>query len=67
MCKLFTFLISVCLKQDTLRLVPLATIFEWELALVKDGQLVRNNNVGIFFVIFMLCIFLLVHTVLENL
>ena len=46
-------LVDVRLKQDTLRLVPLETIFEWELALVKDGQLVRNNNVGIVFVIFM--------------
>ena len=46
-------LVDVRLKQDTLRLVPLETIFEWELALVKDGQLVRNNNVGIVFAIFM--------------
>ena len=45
-------LVDIRLKQDTPRLVPLETIFEWELALVKDGQLVRNNNVGIVFVIF---------------
>ena len=46
-------LVDVRLKQDTLRLIPLETILEWELALVKDCQLVRNNNVSIVFVVFM--------------
>ena len=46
-------LVNIRLKQDTLRLIPLETILEWELALVNDGQLLRNNNVSIVFVIFM--------------
>ena len=41
-------LVDVRLKQKDLRLIPLEIILEWELALVKDGQLVRNNNVRIY-------------------
>ena len=46
-------LVDVRLKQDTLRLIPLETILEWELTLVKDDQLVRNDNESIVFAIFM--------------
>ena len=45
-------LVEVGLKQDTLRSLPLDTILEWE-HVGKDGQLVRNNNVGIVIVIYM--------------
>ena len=46
-------LVDIRLKQDTLRLIPLETILEWDLALVKDAQLVRNNNVSFVFVIYL--------------
>ena len=46
-------LIDIRLKQDTLRLIPLETIIVWDLALVKDAQLVRNNDVRIGFVIYL--------------
>ena len=60
-------LVGVRLKRDTLRSLPLETIIEWELVLGKDGQLVRNNNVGIVIVLFMCCRCLLVHKVLKKL
>ena len=44
-------LVDVRLKQDTLRLILIETTFEWKLALVQDGQLARNNNIGGVFVI----------------
>ena len=47
--------VEVRLKRDTLRLIPLGPILEWELALVYDGQLVRNNYVSIVFVIIIWC------------
>ena len=40
-------LVGVRLKRDTLRLLPLETILEWELIPEKDGQLGKNNNIGI--------------------
>ena len=50
----FLFLSSLrTIKTGHSKTVSLETILEWELALVKDGQLVRNDNVGIVFVIFM--------------
>ena len=49
----YFYLVDIRLKQDTLRLIPLETILEWDLALVKDAQLVRNNNVSIVFVIYL--------------
>ena len=52
-CVSYFCLVDVRLKQDTLRLLPLETILEWELASVKDGQLVGNNHVGIVIVLFM--------------
>ena len=45
--------VDVRLKQGTLRMIPQETILEWERVLIKDGQLVRNNNVSIVCVIFM--------------
>ena len=46
-------LVGIRLKQETLRLIPLETILEWDLAFVKDAQLVRNNNVSIVFAIYL--------------
>ena len=60
-------LVDVRLKQDTLRLIPLETILEWELALVEDSQLVRNNNGSIVFVIYLWCWCFLVHKLLKKL
>ena len=48
-------LVDVRLKRNTLRSLPLEIILDWELVLGKDGQLVRNNNVGIAIVISMCC------------
>ena len=63
----YLFLVGVRLKWDTLRSLPLEPILEWELIIGKDGQLVRNNSVGIVIVLFMCCRCFLVHKVLGKL
>ena len=66
-CKFVNFcLVGIRLKQDTLRSLPLDTILEWKLVLERDGQLVKNLNVGIVIVLFMCCRCFLIHKVLKS-